>query len=233
MKKILIIEDDHTIGEVEKDYFELAGFKVTLMDNGEKGLAVALNETFDLFILDVMLPEVNGFDIVKAIRQIKDTPIIMVTAKTNEIDKVRGFGLRIDDYVTKPFSPAELVARAKAHMLRYDSLKEINESDVKNSVEIRGLYINSDSREVMMNGKSIDLTKKEYELLVLLATTPNKIFTKEEIFQKVWGYDSDQGIPTIAVHIRNLREKLEFNPSKPEYVLTVWGVGYRIIKQKP
>lgn len=230
MKKILIIEDDHTIGEVEKDYFELAGFEVVLSDNGQKGLELALNDVFDLFILDVMLPGVNGFEIAKKIRAVKDTPIVMVTAKSEEIDKVKGFSLRIDDYVTKPFSPAELVARSKAHIQRYESLKEFKREDSDATIKIRGLLIDTNSRQVFMNGVELELTKKEYDLLVLLASTANKIFTKEEIFQKVWGYDSDQGIPTIAVHVRNLREKLEFNPSKPEYLMTVWGVGYRIAK---
>ncbi|MCH4887420.1 response regulator transcription factor [Acidaminobacter sp. JC074] len=228
MKRVLIIEDDVTIGEVEKDYFELAGFEVELVSNGRLGLKLALEKDFDLYILDVMLPDIGGFDIAKKIRETKNTPIMMVTAKNAEVDKVRGFSLRIDDYVTKPFSPAELVARAKAHILRYESLSVM---DSKASfLEIRGLHINMDSREVFMNGKLIDLTKIEYELLILLAKTPNKIFTKEEIFQRVWGYDSDQGIPTIAVHIRNLREKLEFDPSKPEYIMTVWGVGYKMSK---
>ncbi|MBI9014187.1 MAG: response regulator transcription factor [Clostridiales bacterium] len=230
MKKILIIEDDHTIGEVEKDYFELAGFEVVLSDNGQTGLELALSEAFDLFILDVMLPGVSGFEIAKKIRAIKDTPIVMVTAKSEEIDKVKGFSLRIDDYVTKPFSPAELVARSKAHIQRYESLKEFKREPSEDTIKIRGLLIDTNSRQVFMNGVELELTRKEYELLVLLSSTANKIFTKEEIFQKIWGYDSDQGIPTIAVHVRNLREKLEFNPSKPEYLMTVWGVGYRIIK---
>jgi len=229
MKKILIIEDDHTIGEVEKDYFELAGFDVTLADTGDLGLKYVVSQSFDLYILDVMLPDVSGFDIAKTIRKSIDNPIIMVTAKSNETDKIRGFSLRIDDYVTKPFSPAELVARAKAHLLRYESLKSMPDNR-DHIIEIRGLLIDSESRQVKMNGRELDLTRKEYELLLLLASTPNKIFTKEEIFQQVWGYDSDLGIPTIAVHIRNLREKLEFNPSKPEYLMTVWGVGYRIVK---
>lgn len=228
MKRILIIEDDVTIGEVERDYFELAGFEAVLIGGGKKGLQTALEETFDLYILDVMLPDVSGFEIAKQIRKTKDTPIIMVTAKNTEMDKIRGFSIRIDDYVTKPFSPAELVARAKAHILRYESLKEMPPN--ASSIEIRGLFIHVDNREVFMNGTHVNLTKIEYDLLLLLAMTPNKIFTKEEIFQKVWGYDSDQGIPTIAVHIRNLREKLEFDPSKPEYIMTVWGVGYKMNK---
>ncbi len=197
LKKILIIEDDHTIGEVEKDYFELAGFDVTLSDNGKKGLDLALTDSFDLYILDVMLPGVNGFEIAKQIRETKDTPIVMVTAKSEEIDKVRGFSLRIDDYVTKPFSPAELVARAKAHLKRYEALKSYSADEIKETLKIRGLLIDIGNRQVFMNGSELDLTRKEYELLVLLASTANKIFTKEEIFQKVLGNYSAQCIQSL------------------------------------
>lgn len=230
MKRILIIEDDQTIGEVEKDYLEMAGYEVTLASNGKDGLQMAIENPFDLYILDIMLPEVNGLQIVKTIRKIKDTPIILVTAKAEETDKIRGFSLGIDDYVTKPFSPAELVARTKAHIQRYETLKKLPQDDVSNRIEIRGLLINLENRQVFMNGNEVDLTPKEYDLLILLSNTPNKVFSKEEIFQKVWGFESDQDIPTITVHIRKLREKLEFDPSNPEYIMTVWGVGYKVVK---
>lgn len=230
MKRILIIEDDETIGEVEKDYLEMAGFEVTLAQNGKEGLEIAIENAYDLYILDVMLPEVNGLQIAKKIRETKDTPIILVTAKSEETDKIRGFSLGIDDYVTKPFSPAELVARTKAHIQRYETLKQMPQESTSNRIEIRGLIIDIDNRQVLMNGSEIELTPKEYDLLILLANTPNKVFTKEEIFQKVWGFESDQDIPTITVHIRKLREKLEFDPSNPEYIMTVWGVGYKVVK---
>lgn len=232
MKKVLIIEDDVTIGEVEKDYLEMSGFDVTFIQNGRAGLEEAIKRDYDLYILDVMLPDVNGMHIAKTIRQSKDTPIILVTAKCDETDKIRGFSLGIDDYVTKPFSPAELVARAKAHIQRYEKLKQLSgTSDRKtNLIEIRGLLINKEHREVFMNGELVELTPKEYDLLALLSSTPNKVFTKEEIFNKVWGYEKIQDLPTITVHVRKLREKLEFNPSSPEYIITVWGVGYKVVK---
>lgn len=230
MKKVLIIEDDETIGEVERDYLEMAGFDVTLASSGRVGLDDAINNEYDLFILDVMLPEINGMQIAKAIREQKDTPIILVTAKSEEADKIRGFSLGIDDYVTKPFSPTELVARAKAHIQRHDKLKQLSPENTERRIENRGLLVNLDNRQVFMNGLEIVLTPKEYDILVLLVGTPNKVFTKEEIFSKIWGLESIQDIPTITVHIRKLREKLEFNPSKPEYIITVWGVGYKAVK---
>lgn len=229
MKKILIIEDDETIGEVERDYLEMAGFEVVLIQNGKEGLHEAIISTYDLYIIDVMLPEINGLEIVKKLRQTIDKPIILVTAKCEEADKIRGFSLGIDDYVTKPFSPAELVARTKAHIHRYDTLKQLPTDNKEVHIEIRGLLINIAHRQVFMNGHIIDLTPKEYDILVLLSSTPNKVFTKEEIFQKIWGFNSNHDIPTLTVHIRKLREKLEFKPSKPEYILTVWGVGYKIV----
>lgn len=230
MRRILIIEDDETIGEVERDYLEMAGFEVTLTQNGKIGLEEAVNNKYDLYILDVMLPEMNGMQIAKIIRETKDTPIILVTAKSEESDKIRGFSLGIDDYVTKPFSPAELVARAKAHINRYEKLKQLPEENAGYRIEIRGLLINLSNRQVFMNGLEVELTPKEYDILVLLAGTPNKVFTKDEIFHKVWGVESDQDIPTITVHVRKIREKLEFNPSNPEYIITVWGVGYKVVK---
>jgi DNA-binding response OmpR family regulator len=214
---------------VERDYLEMAGFEVTLAQNGKAGLEIALNNDYNLYILDVMLPEIDGLQIAKAIRKIKDTPIILVTAKSEETDKIRGFNLGIDDYVTKPFSPAELVARTKAHLQRYETLKQLPAENKERRIEIRGLLIKLDNRQVFMNGEEIELTPKQYDLLILLSKTPNKVFSKEEIFQKVWGYESEQDIPTITVHIRKLREKLEFAPSNPEYIMTVWGVGYKVV----
>jgi len=231
MKKILIVEDDQSIGEVEKDYLELNGFEVTLETNGLEGLNKAQKEKYDLIILDVMLPELDGFKIVESIRNTQDLPIMIVSARTGEVDKLKGLGLGIDDYITKPFSPHELVARAKAHIKRYEMIKKTSASpDKQTQTEIRGLIINQDTRQIFMNGESIDLTVKEYDILVLLATAPNKVFTKDEIFTKVWGYDTDCDIPTLTVHIRKLREKIEFDPSNPEYIQTIWGVGYKLKK---
>lgn len=223
MKKILILEDDISIGEVERDYLEISGFDVTVMNDGLQGYQEALKNEYDLIILDVMLPSMDGFNISRELRKCKDIPIIIVTAKTEEIDKIRGLGLGIDDYITKPFSPNELVARVKAHLSRYELLKNKSALSELEIIEVRNIIINRDMRQVFVNDKEIELTAKEYELLLLLVSTPNKVFTKDEIFEKVWGFNSERDIPTITVHIRKLREKIEFDPSKPEYIQTVWG----------
>jgi len=230
MKKILIVEDDISIGEVERDYLEISGFQVTVMNDGLQGYQEALKNEYDLVILDVMLPNMDGFNISRELRMRKDMPIIMVTARTDEIDKIRGLGLGIDDYITKPFSPNELVARVKAHLSRYDLLKNKSAVSVQEIIEARNIIVNTEMRQVFVNDKEIELTAKEYELLLLLISTPNKVFTKDEIFEKVWGFNSERDIPTITVHIRKLREKIEFDPSNPEYIQTVWGVGYKFKK---
>lgn len=231
MKKILIVEDDITISEVEKGYLEIAGFEVDVADNGTLGVKMALSEDYDLILLDVMLPDYDGFSITKDIRQKKDVPIILVTAKTDELHKLKGLSLGIDDYVTKPFSPNELIARVKAHLSRYEMLKvNADVSDAEEVISIRGLMINKTNRQVYVEGLEVEFTSKEYDLLMLLIGTPNKVFSKSEIFEKVWGLNSDNDLPTITVHIRKLREKIEDNPSDPQYIQTVWGVGYKFKK---
>ncbi len=230
MKRILIVEDDISIGEVERDYLEISGFEVMVMNDGLQGYQEALKNDYDLIILDVMLPNMDGFNISRELRKQKDMPIIMVTAKTEEIDKIRGLGLGIDDYITKPFSPNELVARVKAHLSRYELLKSKTATTKQEIIEVRNIVINTEMRQVFVNDHEVDLTAKEYELLLLLISTPNKVFTKDEIFEKVWGFNSERDIPTITVHIRKLREKIEFDPSNPEYIQTVWGVGYKFKK---
>ena len=227
MHKVLIIEDDIAIGEVEVDYLEMSGFNAELITDGKLGLKKALTEYYDLIIIDLMLPEINGYDICKEIRQVKDIPIIMVTAKDEEVNKIRGFGLGIDDYITKPFNPTELITRVKAYINRYEKLS-MNTKQVQNGLKIRGLEIDLDSHRVMINGEEVELTMKEFDLLVLLASRPDKSFTKDEIFEKIWGLYSENDYSTIAVHIRRLREKIEFNPSDPQYILTSWGVGYKL-----
>lgn len=231
MKKILIVEDDITISEVEKGYLEIAGFEVDVADNGTLGVKMALNEEYDLILLDVMLPDYDGFSITKDIRQTKDVPIILVTAKTDELHKLKGLSLGIDDYVTKPFSPNELIARVKAHLSRYEMLKvNADSKEEEEVISIRGLMINKTNRQVYVDGSEVEFTSKEYDLLMLLISTPNKVFSKSEIFEKVWGLNSDNDLPTITVHIRKLREKIEAKPSDPQYILTVWGVGYKFKK---
>ncbi|NLZ80591.1 MAG: response regulator transcription factor [Clostridiales bacterium] len=226
MSKILIVEDEISIAELEKDYLELSGYEVEIEVTGEKGLERALKEDFDLFILDLMLPNIDGFEICRKIREIKNTPIILVSAKKDDIDKIRGLGLGADDYMTKPFSPSELVARAKAHLARYERLIGSNsqESEV---IEIRGIKIDKTARRVFINGEEKNFTTKEFDLLTFLAQNPNHVYTKEELFTKVWEMESIGDIATVTVHIKKIREKIEFDTSKPQYIETIWGVGYR------
>jgi len=225
-KKILIIEDEESIAELEKDYLELSGFKVVIENKGDSGLERALNEEFDLFILDLMLPQVDGFEICRRIREKKNTPVLMVSAKKDDIDKIRGLGLGADDYITKPFSPSELVARVKAHLSRYERLigSSVPENDI---VEIRGIRIDKTARRVYINEEEKILTIKEFDLLTFLASNPNHVYTKEELFKKIWDMDSIGDIATVTVHIKKIREKIEFDTSKPQYIETIWGVGYR------
>ena len=226
MSKILIVEDEVAIAELEKDYLELSGFDVVMQHTGDAGLKAALNEDFNLIILDLMLPNVDGFESCKKVREKKNTPIIMVSAKKEDIDKIRGLGLGADDYMTKPFSPSELVARVKAHLARYERLVG---SGVKANeiIEIRGIKIDKTARRVYVNGEEKAFTTKEFDLLTFLAENPNHVFTKEELFNKIWDMESIGDIATVTVHIKKIREKIEFNTSKPQYIETIWGVGYR------
>ena len=226
MSKILIVEDEESIAELEKDYLELSGFEVHIENDGLAGMNRAMKEEFDLFILDLMLPGMDGFDICKKIREEKNTPIIMVSAKKDDIDKIHGLGLGADDYMTKPFSPSELVARVKAHLSRYERL--IGSSKQDNAViEIRGVKIDKTARRVWVNGEEKAFTTKEFDLLTFLAENPNRVFTKEELFSKIWDMESIGDIATVTVHIKKIREKLELNTAKPQYIETIWGVGYR------
>ena len=226
MSRILIVEDEVAIADLEKDYLELSGFEVEIENDGKSGLNRALSEDFDLFILDLMLPEVDGFEICRQIREHKNTPILMVSAKKDDIDKIRGLGLGADDYVTKPFSPSELVARVKAHLARYERLigSNIVENDI---VEIRGIRIDKTARRVWVNGEEKQFTTKEFDLLTFLAENPNHVFTKEELFREIWDMESIGDIATVTVHIKKIREKIEMNTNKPQYIETIWGVGYR------
>ena len=226
MSRILIIEDEVAIADLERDYLELSGFTVEIENTGEVGLARALKEEFDLFILDLMLPGMDGFEICKRIREVKNTPILMVSAKKDDIDKIRGLGLGADDYITKPFSPSELVARVKAHLARYERLigSNVQENDI---IEIRGIKIDKTARRVWVNGEEKAFTTKEFDLLTFLAENPNHVFTKEELFREIWEMESVGDLATVTVHIKKIREKIEDSSSKPQYIETIWGVGYR------
>ena len=206
MSRILIVEDEETIADLERDYLELSGFEVEVANDGETGLEKALTDQFDLVILDLMLPGVDGFEICREVRQKKNTPIIMVSAKKDDIDKIRGLGLGADDYMTKPFSPSELVARVKAHLARYERLigSNVQTNDI---IEIRGLKIDTTARRVWVNGEEKAFTTKEFDLLTFLAGHPNHVYTKDELFSEIWD--------------------IEYDTSKPQYIETIWGVGYR------
>ena len=226
MSKILIVEDEIAIAELEKDYLELSGFEVEVETAGDLGLRKALSEEYDLVILDLMLPNVDGFEICKRVREVKNIPVIMVSAKRDDIDKIRGLGLGADDYMTKPFSPSELVARVKAHLARYERL--IGSGTKENEViEIRGLKIDKTARRVFLNGEERIFTTKEFDLLTFLAENPNRVYTKDELFREIWDMESVGDIATVTVHIKKIREKIEYNTSKPQYIETIWGVGYR------
>ena len=226
MSRILIIEDETEIADLERDYLELSGFEVETEHQGDVGLKRALTEEFDLFILDLMLPGMDGFEICREIRRSKNTPILMVSAKKDDIDKIRGLGLGADDYITKPFSPSELVARVKAHLARYERLigSGLRENDI---IEIRGLKIDKTARRVWVNGEEKNFTTKEFDLLAFLAQNPNRVFTKDELFKEIWDMESIGDTATVTVHIKKIREKIEFNTAKPQYIETIWGVGYR------
>lgn len=226
MAKILIVEDEEAIADLEKDYLENASFQVDLAIDGEQGYHLALTGKYDLIILDVMLPKMDGFTLLKKIREDQNIPILLVTAKKEDIDKIRGLGLGADDYITKPFSPGELVARVKAHLNRYQSI--IEDRDFTGDVlHIRGIKLDKTARRVFVSGQEKRLTTKEFDLLLFFMEHPNQVFTKEELFKEVWGNDYYGDIATVVVHIKKLREKIEADPVNPQYIVTVWGCGYR------
>ena len=226
MSKILIVEDEVAIADLERDYLELSGFDVEVANDGEAGLAEALRGDYNLVILDLMLPGVDGFEICRKVREEKNTPIIMVSAKKDDIDKIRGLGLGADDYMTKPFSPSELVARVKAHLARYERLIG-SAAEVNKVIEIRGLKIDTTARRVWVNGEERTFTTKEFDLLTFLASHPNHVYTKDELFSEIWDMESIGDIATVTVHIKKIREKIEQDTSNPQYIETIWGVGYR------
>ena len=227
MSRVLIIEDELAIAELEKDYLELSDFEVVIEQNGSKGCERALEEDFDIFVLDLMLPDMDGFEICKRIREVKNTPILMVSAKKEDIDKLRGLGLGADDYITKPFSPSELVARVKAHLARYDRLVGSSQQTQSDLFEIRDIKIDKTAGRVWVRGEETQFTTKEFELLTFLAEHPNHVFSKQELFKEIWDMDSVGDIATVTVHIKKIREKVELNTNKPQYIETIWGVGYR------
>lgn len=229
--RILIIEDDASIAELQRDYLEIAGFETVIEVNGADGLKRAQNEEFDLAIIDIMLPKMNGFDICKEIRAQKEMPLLIVSAKANDIDKIRALGLGADDYIVKPFSPSELVARVQAHISRYHRLKENFTGSVRQNQEIivGNIHMQLTAHKVFVDNKEVAMTNKEFELLLLLLQNLDVVLSKEEILRKVWGINACIETATVAVHINRLRDKVERNPSNPRHIQTVWGIGYRFV----
>ena len=225
MKKILIIEDDEKITEIERDYLEANDFEVEMTSNGNEGLEKSIADDYDLILLDIMLPGIDGFQICRSIRKVKETPILLVSAKREEVDKIRGLGLGADDYIVKPFSPSELVARVKSHIARYERLT--GGKNQANVLNFDDLEINLDAHRVFVGGNEVVLANREFELLAFLAQNPNIVFNRERLFERIWGLDALGDSATVTVHINRIREKIEHNPDKPRHIETIWGSGYR------
>ncbi len=225
MKRLLIIEDDRAIAELERDYLEADGFAVDIEMDGDDGLRKARETAYDLVLLDLMLPGRSGFDVCRTLRASSEVPILLVSARRADVDKIRGLGLGADDYITKPFSTAELVARVKAHLARYERLR-----GGRGALPITAgaLVLDPDSMRVTVAGREVALTAREFEILALLASYPDRVFSREQIFEQVWGQGVFGDISTVTVHIRRIREKIEGDPSQPRIIETVWGIGYRL-----
>ena len=226
MQKILIVEDDLLAAELERDYLEVSGYEVELCSNGEEGYREAMSGKYNLLLLDIMLPGMSGFEICRRIRREQNVPIIMVTAKTEDVDMIRGLGLGADDYIMKPFNPAELVARVKAHIRTHEILLQ-EAGAAPQEIRYRDLVLSVPYRRVTVRGKEVNLKNREYELLYFLASHQGMVFSRDTLLEKIWGQDNSGDTATVMVHIRRIREKIEENPQKPEYVLTVWGAGYK------
>lgn len=225
MKRVLIIEDDKSIAEIEKDYLEMSGFETMTAESGTEGLELAGNTKFDLVVLDLMLPGTDGMEILRRMGEKKDFPILVLSAKTDETDKIRAINLGADDYMTKPFSMGEFVARVKGHIKIYEKLSG-NEKK-SNVISVHNMTIDKDDRRVFLNGKELAFTQREYELLLFMAENPNRVFSKDALFERIWGFDALSDTTTVTVHVSKIRDKIEANPAKPQFIETVWGVGYR------
>ena len=225
--KILIIEDDLSIAELENDYLTMSGFECDIATDGNSGLEKARSGDYALIIVDIMLPGRDGFSICKEIRAESDVPIIFLSAKSDEIDKVRGLGLGADDYMTKPFSPSELVARVKSHFARYEKLTAAANKAKPDVLTIGGLKIDKNAHRVYVDDNEVAMPVKEYELLLFLAENPNIVFNKERLFDRIWGMDAMGDVSTVTVHIQRIRDKIDKNRSGNKFIETVWGAGYR------
>lgn len=227
MKRILIVEDDEAIADIERDYLVLGGFEVDIASTGWEGMDMGKSGEYDLILLDLMLPGIDGFTVCRRLRESVDVPILMVTAMQEDIDKIKGLGMGADDYITKPFSPNELVARIRANLAQYDRLKRKGMDEDRVQIQIGDILIHRDSRRAFVNGTEVELKNKEYELLLFLVSNADTVFSRETLYERIWGYDALGDSATVAVHINRLREKIEKDPSNPRYIQTVWGAGYR------
>lgn len=234
MGRILIVEDDVEISMLERDYLEINGFEADIISDGNIAVQTALNGAYDLILLDLMLPGCNGYEICRELRDRIDIPILMVTARSESVDKIRGLGLGADDYIAKPFDPAELVARIKSHLNRYERLKGAlkgGTAAVDDAIVIGELKILPRSWKVYKGTEEIRLPNREFELLKFLAENADLVFSKEQLFEKIWGYEYVGDSATVTVHINRIRDKIEEDPSKPQIIETVWGAGYRLNRQ--
>lgn len=226
-EKVLIVDDEKEIRELIRDYLNVEGFNVELASDGKEAVEIFESDSFDIVILDIMLPKIDGMEILKIIRSKSNIPVMMLSAKKSDVDKVLGLGLGADDYITKPFSPKELVARIKAQLRRY---KEFSNSQFnKNILEFKDLKIDLDGYNVYLKDEKIQMSAKEFEILKYLALNPERVYSREQIFNQIWGYNEYGDINTVTVHIRKIREKIEEDSSNPEYIETVWGVGYKFV----
>lgn len=227
MKKILIIEDDADIAAIERDYLSVNEYEVDIASTGPEGIAMGRTGEYDLILLDVMIPGEDGFSVCRTLRKVLDIPIIMVTARLDDIDKIRGLGIGADDYITKPFSPNVLIAHVKANLAQYARLKGENTHAQHTEVVVGDIRVNADSHRVFVRGQEVELKNKEYELLLFLMRNADIVFSRENLYERIWGYDALGDNATVSVHINRLREKIERDPSHPEYIVTVRGAGYR------
>lgn len=228
MEKILIVEDDRKIAELERDYLESNGYETVLMEDGTQVIGELKANRYDLVLLDIMLPGVNGYEICRTVREEIDIPILMVTARAEAVDVIRGLGLGADDYITKSFDPSQLVARVRSHLRQYARLTQGKSGDTDGKITIQDVVIEPKTWKVWKNGTEIRLPNREFELLRFLAQNPNIVFSKEELFEKIWGFDYVSDAATVSVHINRLREKIEDDARNPKIIETVWGAGYRL-----
>ena len=227
MSSILVVEDDDAIAQLERDYLHMSGFEVDIASDGPSGLEAALHGGYELVILDVMLPGMDGFEVCRCLREVTDVPIVMVTARREDMDKIRGLGMGADDYVEKPFSPSVLVARVRAHLSRYERLT--GSAGKRSVVTLGDLELDTAARRLRVRGEEVDLKNREYEFLEFLMLHPDVVFSREQLYERVWGMDALGDSATVAVHVNRLREKIEESPSSPRHILTVWGAGYRLM----